>query len=85
MERDIDTIRQQLEHYGYAVLPGLLAPEEIARLREIVGSFFGNGGGLPNHFIHRDDGIHPTDTIPAHPILWIVAHQWAPRYASITR
>jgi hypothetical protein len=43
---DIDAIRHQLETEGYAVLPAFLHAEEIARLRDIVGSFFDSGRGV---------------------------------------
>lgn len=46
MGYDIDAIRDQLRTDGYAVLPDLLGEDEIARLREIVGGFFGSGRGV---------------------------------------
>jgi hypothetical protein len=46
MDYDVDATRQQLEAEGYVVLPSFLEPGEIARLREIVGGFFGRGNGV---------------------------------------
>jgi hypothetical protein len=46
MAYDIDAVRGQLESEGYALLPGFLRASDIARLRDIVGSFFRGGNGV---------------------------------------
>lgn len=46
MEHDVEMIRHQLETEGYAVLAGFLQSDEIARLRNIIGGFFGSGRGV---------------------------------------
>lgn len=46
--RDIATIRSSLDTDGYAVVPDLISPDDIARLRSSVSGFFETGGVIFN-------------------------------------
>lgn len=69
MDYDKAAIRQQLETDGYAVLPGFLGADEIARLRGTVGGFFTSGRGV----VFNLGKTQPNAAIEVPELAWLFA------------
>lgn len=69
MDYDTAAIRQQLETEGYALLPGFLGADEIARLRQIVGGFFDGGRGV----VFNLGKTQPNAAIEVPDLAWLFA------------
>lgn len=69
MDYDTTAIRQQLETDGYALLPGFLNGDEIARLRQIVGGFFDSGRGV----VFNLGKTQPNAAIEVPELAWLFA------------